>query len=55
MQETKFKIDDDLVEYLNAKQDAEKIVNDIIRNMKANEEESLKKDAVKAGGKATLI
>lgn len=48
MQETKFKIDDDLVEYLNAKQDAEKIVNDIIRNMKANEEESLKKDAVKA-------
>lgn len=43
MQETKFKIDDDLVEYLNAKQDAEKIVNDIIRNMKANEEESLKK------------
>ena len=48
MQETKFKIDDDLVEYLNAKQDAGKIVNDIIRNMKANEEESLKKDAVKA-------
>ena len=25
MQETKFKIDDDLVEYLNAKQDAEKL------------------------------
>lgn len=48
MQETKFKIDDDLVEYLNAKQDAEKNVNDIIRKMKANEEESLKKDAVKA-------
>ena len=48
MQETKFKIDDDLVEYLNAKQDAEKIVNNIIRNMKANEEESLKKDEVKA-------
>lgn len=48
MQETKFKIDYDLVEYLNAKQDAEKNVNDIIRNMKANDEESLKKDAVKA-------
>ena len=29
MQETKLKIDDDLVEYLNAKQDAEKIVNSL--------------------------
>ena len=39
MEETNFKIDEDLIEYLKHKKDAEKIINDAIRNIKANDTE----------------
>ena len=39
MEETNFKIDEDLIEYLKHKKDAEKIINDAIRNIKTNDTE----------------